>query len=68
MIPRAALCQLGGNPYPSLVRAKLRHWVAVRVLMPGHRDHAPLGTLSIHLALAVITYCETRPSVETRLP
>eukprot|EP00959_Pyramimonas_sp_CCMP1952_P431478 9036617-Pyramimonas_sp.AAC.1 len=30
VIPRAALRQLGGNLYPSLVRAKLRHRVAVR--------------------------------------
>eukprot|EP00959_Pyramimonas_sp_CCMP1952_P411144 8615665-Pyramimonas_sp.AAC.1 len=67
MIPRAAMCQLGGNLYPSLGRAKLRHRVGVRALAPGHHDHEPLGTL-IHLAPAVTTYCETRPSVETRPP
>eukprot|EP00959_Pyramimonas_sp_CCMP1952_P357209 7479772-Pyramimonas_sp.AAC.1 len=68
MIPRAAMCQLGGNPHASLDRVKLRHRVAVRALTPGHHDHEPLGTLILHLGPAVATYCETRPSVETRPP
>eukprot|EP00959_Pyramimonas_sp_CCMP1952_P027727 581840-Pyramimonas_sp.AAC.1 len=68
MIPRAAMCQLGGNPYPSLGRANPRHRAAVRALTPGHHDHEPLGALILHLAPAVTTYCETRPSVETRPP
>eukprot|EP00959_Pyramimonas_sp_CCMP1952_P232433 4857184-Pyramimonas_sp.AAC.1 len=68
MIPRAAMCQLGGNPYPSLGGAMLWRRVAVRALAPGHHDHEPLETLILHLAPAVTTCCETRPSVETRPP
>eukprot|EP00959_Pyramimonas_sp_CCMP1952_P113104 2364244-Pyramimonas_sp.AAC.1 len=62
------MCQLGGNPCPNLGRAKLQRRAAVRAPAPGHRDHEPLGTLILHLAPAVTIYCETRPSVETRLP
>eukprot|EP00959_Pyramimonas_sp_CCMP1952_P003526 74143-Pyramimonas_sp.AAC.1 len=62
MIPKARMCQLGGNPCPNLVRAKLPHQVAAKAHVPGRRDHDPSGTLILHLAPAVTTCYETRPS------
>jgi hypothetical protein len=67
MTPKVRLCQLGGNPYPNLVRANLQRQVAAKAHTPGHRDHDPSGTLIRHLAPAVTTFYETPLSVETRL-